>query len=290
MAMKNFTLKDVLFLVVLLLLIKSISAQNRWEFPMIFTDNSGISDTVWFIQDESNRGLESSISKYTILDSHNDDFHVYLRKSGDTIWKTRTHPFSRDFSSIGVYAINYQFPITVSWDQNLFDTIIGNYPPICYAKLENPYTMDHDLEGHEIYDYYGWYILGLNTTGPQPPYDENDLQNWDWFNAMYANMFFPMYVTLIRNYTNISETDATILQLDVYPNPVHKTLHLSLLTEQEGNINVSIYNMQGNRINVHYGILSSKDLYINIEDLVDGCYIIEVSDGSIIHSLRFIKI
>ena len=289
--MKTSMLKNTLLALVILSLCEIANSQNRWEFPMIFTDKFGVSDTVWFIQREDSK-LENNIvteERYCLDD---EGFQVYFRRTGDTLWKSKTHLFTNDFEWEGVYATRLNFPITISWNGRMFDTIIGSNPPISFAKIENSYTGEHDLEGNLIYDYYGWYVLGLNTTGPQPPYDENDLQNWNWFYGMYAYDFFPISVTLKRHYTYIPENNEDILY-DIYPNPVDKIMSISFRIAYQQQVYVAIRDITG-RItkSLYSGILTAgtTDMLFNISDMKDGCYFVCISYGTKTKYAKFVKI
>ena len=278
-------------IILVLMTFVDVDAQARWEFPISFTDATGVSDTVWFIQQDSNADYDCAHSKYTILDPQRETFCVYTMKHGDTIWKTHTHSFANDFYDELIFADNCEFPVTISWNRSLFDTIIGNHNPIWYAKIENMYTSEHDLEGNLIFDYYGWYILHLETTGPQPPYDENDLYNWNIFNALYALDFFPMSLTLLRHHAAIEEHEDQSMLLNVYPNPNEGFLKLTLLSDKDQKAYVSLCNLQGVIVkNLYDGLLLSGEnrLSFDINDVSKGCYLIKVSTDT--KACSFVKI
>ena len=275
--MKISTIKSALLALILLSLCEIANSQNRWEFPMIFTDKFGDSDTVWFIQREESK-LENDTcnltkERYCLFDERFDKpFQVYFRRTGDTLWKSKTHLFTNDFNNIWVYVTQSNFPITISWNSRLFDTIIGDYPPIVRAKIENEYTWSHTLEGWEIVDYYGWYILGLDTTGPQPPYDENDLQHWNWFYEMYADHFFPICITLRRHYSDVPENNEETSPYKVYPNPTNKTLTL-----YGDNISrIEILNALGQKVSEIE--CCEDEITIDISSQPNGIYFLNITD------------
>ena len=278
--MKKNTFITTLLALLLLSLCDIANSQNRWEFPMIFTDKFGVSDTVWFIQREDSKLENNTINvteeRYCLDD---EGFQVYFRRTGDTLWKSKTRLFTNDFNNIGVYATQSNFPITISWNRRLFDTIIGDNPPIVRAKIENEYTWSHDLEGYSCHDCYGWYVLGLNTTGPQPPYDENDLQNWNWFYGMYADYFFPLGITLRRHYSDVPENNEETSFCSVYPNPVNDCIRIEL-SDNASCQSVSIYSIDG-RLVFETQDAMVQPTTINIANLKSGVYIVKVklSDG-----------
>jgi hypothetical protein len=279
--MKKNTFITTLLALLLLSLCEIASSQNRWEFPMVFTDKFGVSDTVWFIQREDSKLENNTINvteeRYCLDD---EGFQVYFRRTGDTLWKSKTHLFTNDFNNIGVYATQSNFPITISWNRRLFDTIIGDNPPIVRAKIENGYTHSHDLDGNEIFDYYGWYVLGLDTTGPQPPYDENDLQHWNWFYEMYADFFFPTGITLRRHYSDVPENNEETSFCSVYPNPVNDCIRIEL-SDNASCQSVTIYSIDG-RLVFETQDATAQPTTINVANLKSGVYIIKVklTDGN----------
>ena len=279
--MKKNTFITTLLALLLLSLCNIANSQNRWEFPMIFTDKFGVSDTVWFIQREDSKLENNTINvteeRYCLDD---EGFQVYFRRTGDTLWKSKTHLFTNDFHNIGVYATQSNFPITISWNRRLFDTIIGDNPPIVRAKIENGYTHSHDLDGNEIFDYYGWYVLGLDTTGPQPPYDENDLQHWNWFYEMFADYFFPLCITLRRHYWDVPENNDETNLYSVYPNPVNDCIRIEL-SDNASCQSVSIYSIDG-RLVFETQDATAQPATINVANLKSGVYVIKVTltDGN----------
>lgn len=277
--MKTTLSKNKLFLLILLACCVFAKAQNNWTFPMIFTIGSGISDTVWFIQDDNaTLGVDEEFGEGQ-FEINPDVFQVYFVLENGMLSKVIAIPFTTDFTNILVRATNWDFPLTVSWNKELFDTIVGNYPPITHATLENLYSGDHDLEGNLIYDYYGWSILNINSTGPQPPYDEHDEQNWSWFNALYAGCYFPMKVNLLRQHNSIIETVGESLSLDVYPNPAKDNTYLSLMSTQQQNIEILLKDLSGKIVKkIFNGTVSQGEqtMFLETNDMPSGCYILEV--------------
>ena len=277
--MKNLTSKKSWFLLVLLFIAGVANAQNNWTFPMVFTIGSGVSDTLWFIQDDNaTLDVDEEFGEGQ-FDINPDVFQVYFRLDNGMLSKVIAIPFTTNFTNILVRAINWDFPVTVSWDKELFDTIVGDYPPIMYASLENSYSAEHDLEGHLLWDYYGWFILGLETTGPQPPYDEHDEQNWSWFNTMYAGCYFPMEVNLLRQHNSIIENDSESVSLSVYPNPAKDNIKLSFQSIQQQHIEILLKDLSGKTAKTLFnGTVSQgkQTLFLEINDLPRGCYILEI--------------
>lgn len=271
--MKNLTSKKSWFLLVLLFIAGVANAQNNWTFPMVFTIGSGVSDTLWFIQDDNaTLDVDEEFGEGQ-FDINPDVFQVYFRLDNGMLSKVIAIPFTTNFTNILVRAINWDFPVTVSWDKELFDTIVGDYPPIMYASLENSYSAEHDLEGHLLWDYYGWFILGLETTGPQPPYDEHDEQNWSWFNTMYAGCYFPMEVNLLRQHNSIIENVGESLSFDVYPNPTKDNVYIEFSPDVNCRA-AEIYTMDGRLVETCHG--TSLQTTIDISSLNSGVYMLKL--------------
>jgi hypothetical protein len=76
----------------------------------------------------------------------------------------------------------------------------------------------------------------------------------------------------------------------VFPNPANNVLNLSLTTTKEDNYNFTIYNQLGAEVNAGNLDFNSKRTHaLNIENLSNGVYFIQVKNGKTAQTIKFIK-
>lgn len=279
----------------LLFLVTTVAgnAQNTWTFPMIFHDATGVSDTIWFIQNNNATiDIDEQFGEGQ-CEIDTSRFCVYFM-IGNIPSKVIAVPYNYDFVAKMVFATKWEFPITISWDKTLFNDTMGGYAPIQTALLLNSYSDGHDLLGNIIFDNAGWFILGADSTGPQPPFDENDETAWEEFFMMgYATSFFPMSVTLSRNPVGIEETELVDTQIKVSPNPAMDQITISFLTINPGYVEMNLYDTMGKKLKVSYREWLSwgeHQVQMSLSGVSNGDYLLEfVKDHKSIKYLHFIK-
>jgi hypothetical protein len=76
----------------------------------------------------------------------------------------------------------------------------------------------------------------------------------------------------------------------VFPNPANNVLNLSLTTTKEDNYNFTIYNQLGAEVNAGNLDFNAKRTHaLNIENLSNGVYFIQVKNGKTAQTIKFIK-
>jgi hypothetical protein len=76
----------------------------------------------------------------------------------------------------------------------------------------------------------------------------------------------------------------------VFPNPANNILNLSLTNTQEDNYSFSIFNQLGAEISTGNLDFNSKRTHaLNIENLSNGVYFIQVKNDKSAQTIRFIK-
>jgi hypothetical protein len=76
----------------------------------------------------------------------------------------------------------------------------------------------------------------------------------------------------------------------VFPNPANNVLNLSLTTTQEDNYSYAIFNQLGAEISSGQLNFNSKRTHaLNIENLSNGVYFIQVRNGQSSQTIKFIK-
>lgn len=287
----NYTLQRKVLLLLLLMTSGVAKAQNSWFFPMVFRDATGISDTLWFVQnDNATIGLDEQFGEGQ-CEVDTSMFGVFFIIE-NTPSKVLAIPFSDDFEEY-VFATKWEFPITISWDKTLFDETIGGFPPIQDAKLLNRYSDNYDLYGNMVFDDPGWFILGIDSTGPQPPFDENDEDAWDEFYEMgYASTFFPMEVTLSRDILGVEESKMESgLQMEIFPIPAKDQLTITFLAQKPGIFNICLFDAMGKKLKVlsREWFSSGKHcVQVCLSDIREGCYLIGLEDSCL--NIKYVQL
>jgi hypothetical protein len=125
--------KHLLFLLFILLTTNFIIAQPQWKFHIAFEDATGAKDTIWLIWDTTATfGIDTQFNEQAQPINYSV-FNVFTGNvNGDTT-KTQALPHPHASNNVEVHAINYQYPITISWDSSLFHAP-GLPPPVGYVN------------------------------------------------------------------------------------------------------------------------------------------------------------
>lgn len=186
----------------------SLFAQPQWKFPIAFEDGSGARDTIWYIWDSSaTAGIDTLLGEGKVQMDPNA-FNVFVTDFNPDSTKTHALPFSAVSLNNHIRAINYQYPILISWDSSLF----SHYFSVGDSMVANAY-MQND------------YFFLVNNGGPIPgTFDmlqENHVDapayNWGSRNQ------FPMQIMVTRHST-VGINDVVQIDRVVSPNPFTEEL------------------------------------------------------------------
>ena len=183
---------------------------DRWIFPLVFTDATNNPDTVWFVQHDYVTTLEDILNEEGINPNVRDEdaFRVYFMQDGVKTRVVSTH-FEEAFLKKDIYADNYEFPIKLDWRKILLEQYyeyVGG--SMNHTSLESEYTLyGYTIEGVGVMDgETEWYGVFNNyeTTGLQPAayYSEEGSYYGDeeMLQSFYTNpTFFPMAVSMSRS-------------------------------------------------------------------------------------------
>ncbi len=156
-----------------------------------------------------------------------------------------------------------------SFDVDTFylDNIVFNSDTTEFSITWN-FVIDNDtFQIEEIYEYieagYYWLSLGFNCSG-----------NFNKAVTSYGRSVY-IYPTL----TSIE--NATIANLNIYPQPVKDNLNISLYSNISGKVNVNIYSLDGRLVSSTPKTLVSGNnlLHINVNSLTNGAYMISIEKG-----------
>jgi hypothetical protein len=76
----------------------------------------------------------------------------------------------------------------------------------------------------------------------------------------------------------------------IYPNPATDLLNIALSTSQEGNYSYTIFNQLGQVTSAgELSLINGKPAGINTQDLNNGIYFIQLSNGDQSQTIKFIK-
>jgi len=237
----------LLILIVLLLSGSYISnAQAQWKFHVAFEDATSAKDTIWFIWDTTAvfYGIDTALGEGNPNMNYND-FNVYTLTwdsypDYDTT-KVVAHPYDYSFGST-IEAINYELPITITWDSALLHA--DWLPPtpvgwVNYARIDNDYFFLYNNNGlaHQ-YDM----TLSDSVTAPY----EGNTDPWAWQDWVH----FPLDVFLIQDPTLGVPNNPYNLNnvLKSYPNPFEKCTNLELYLEKKSFVELSVFDFQGKKI------------------------------------------
>ena len=81
--------------------------------------------------------------------------------------------------------------------------------------------------------------------------------------------------------------------VSAYPNPVDKELNLRLVTPEDDNVNIEIYNEYGQKFNENKNFVLKKGIHfviLEVYDLPNGIYFLRISNDEEIRYIKFIKI
>jgi hypothetical protein len=100
------------------------TAQPTWRFHLAFEDGTGARDTIWFVFDTTATifDVDSQCGEAGVT-LNPDSFHVFMFNQGNDSTQTDAQPYTEFFPSFVsqlFYGMNFQYPLTLSWDTSLF--------------------------------------------------------------------------------------------------------------------------------------------------------------------------
>ncbi len=99
----------------------------------------------------------------------------------------------------------------------------------------------------------------------------------------------PLRRELVRNSRLSSLTDTPQLSVNLFPNPADEWIQLGVTFEGSRNIQVAVYNMDGNQLQqMSYPQSKSRYIPIVLNSFISGTYILKVNAGNEVLTKRFI--
>jgi Secretion system C-terminal sorting domain len=264
----------------MLLLLLSISglSQSTWKFHIAFEDSTGAKDTIWCIWDTT-ATLNISPGPYdTIFNegpaiTNQNIFNVFIYNYNAQQTKTIANPFTSPYFEPIVHAINYQYPIYISWDSILFNSV--GAPDVSgsvyHAKINNDY------------------FFGVNNNPPAQMF------NMLWDNNVIAPFFtwgsqtqFPMFFSIYGQIVGVSEMNRKSLDIRIYPNPFNDIISIQ---SNSAVINTELLDINGRTIFVKNYSFNSDDYSITLPSQIPlGVYLLKLTTSTnLIYHEKIIK-
>ena len=273
--------KIQLIIICLFFIISELDAQEpQFKFHIAFEDATGTKDTVWFIWDSlategpaggSSNDLDTIFGEVPITLS-SSNFEVYINYSGSIYGKVMALPLYWSLAGFPIRAQNYVYPINMYWDTSL---IFNNNLPfdINIATLDNEFFFfsNNDPNLHHQYS-----MMFEDSIQIEP-------FSWgsqDHFPIDFAIGYDPNYGVGIRK-----EKEAT--SITIYPNPVTSKLVIKHKNNYKEYLSVRLTDLMGNIIRQE--IFSSNELNLDIMNLSQGFYFIEVFNNDFNYKEKIIK-
>ena len=262
---KHRRMKKYIIKIVAVLFLPALSfmanAQPQWKFHIAFEDATGAKDTIWCIWDTTATfGVDIQFNEQAVSLNYNQ-FNVFIGNTNGDTTKTQALPHPHSSNDVIVYAINYQYPIMVSWDSSLFH-VPGLPLPVGYI---NRAFINND------------YFFAVNNDPPSHVF------NMLWDNQVLAPSFswgaasqFPMGFYIMRDETiGIGENFIENEDISIYSNST-----TGVLIKSEKSITlIEVFDLYGNIIK-KYSNIYNKQYSFQINDLTNGIYIIQITDNS----------
>lgn len=266
-------MKTYIISIILLLTLNHsrIQAQEipQWLFPIAFEDATGARDTVWIGMDEEGTfGPDAQFGEVP-KEFDENEFGVFfyldtdLNKSDYFVLPISIPPGGE------VYAMNYEYPITVSWDTTLFNVPLLTDSP--EGPINNPLMDNEYFFG--FHGAYGAYHMLFDNEAEMPFFSWGSMDH------------FPVSFSFHRGFGDpLSSDNIENGDFQVWPNPAVKTLRFNSLKSVE---RVRVYGLSG-RLYLDRQVLGSAEL--NISVLPIGAYLVHLSGDGFSSVSKFVKV
>lgn len=203
------------------LLLNVLLAQPQWRFHLAFEDATGVRDTIWLVYDVTatiGSGIDPEV------DTALGEGGVPIAPNVFAVWtynwnldstKTKALPYSF-FPSFGltIYAKDFTFPITISWDSSLFTGPPLPEPGIGSALMDCAYFFSYFNDG-SIPHYFNMRL----TDSTQVQY----VSEQDWL--------FPLNLLFDADETSMDDSRPGCTRALAWPNPASDWVNLECLSD-----------------------------------------------------------
>ncbi len=250
---------------------------TEWKFYLAFEDATGARDTLWYGMDENitswapSENAEFGVVPFEIPP---DIFAVYTGYSNSEWTQVYVNNigFPADFY---IYASNYVYPITLSWDTSLFNAPIlmeTQAGPICNPRLDNDFFFNYHFP-------IGMYSMTLTNEVEMPYFDWGSEDHFPLWFAVGRGNCDPFVVT----------DNIRLNNLNLHPNPTNNTMSIQ---SQDSFERIEIYGLDGRLIMENTNQISvDNTINLDVSDLPAGIYIISAlnASGVLVGRGKFVK-
>jgi hypothetical protein len=243
----------------------------QFKFHLAFEDATGAKDTVWLILDTLAIGNDIIFGEIPISLPINT-FQVYIELGINDIRKVVALPSNQGLYGFAIRSQNYVYPIKMYWDTSL---IFNNNLPfdINVATLDNEFFFFSNNDPNLHHQYSMMFE------------DSIEIEPFSWgsqdhFPIDFAIGYDPNYGVGIRK-----EKEAA--SITIYPNPVTTMLVIKHKNNYKETSFVRLTDVMGNI--VRQEIFSSNELNLDIMNLPQGFYFIEVFNNDFRYKEKIIK-
>lgn len=188
--------------------------------------------------------------------------------------------FDPTFTGSGLFEIFY----TVNDANNCTDTA-SNFIEVLARPGIPVITANLDELSTGIYDQYQWYLNGGILSGET---NQNIIvtQNGDYF-VIVQNGFGCEDTSLVYSFNSVGvESNTSGIEITIYPNPTYGILNVNNLSGSESEI--FIFNINGQK--TLSAIINNQKGTIDVSELSEGIYFIEINSLSQNYKLKFVKL
>ncbi len=243
-------------------------SQAQWKFYVAFEDATGAKDTLWMIYDTTAYAM---LPTDTILGEGKmqfdySKFNVWILNYDFDSTKTTAMPYFifPNHALYNIDAMNFQYPILITWDTSLFhSTILPNQPDlfINLAQIDNDYFffVSNDPSMHT-------YNMLIIDSALAPAF------------SFGAQSHFPMNIHFSYDPSiGINDIENEISNVKIYPIPFDAYINISSKLPIEA---IDIQTIEGRIIIKSCLDKSSSNNYkINTEGISKGLYFLSIKQN-----------
>jgi hypothetical protein len=277
-------MKNLLCFILFLAYSLSMHAQSyepQFKFWLAFEDATGAKDTLWLIMDSTAKiGPNDDphlgeVMLYDTTENFKVSFDNYL--PSDTLRKYKMHKVlavnsSQKGLSAHITSFNYQLPITIRYDTNIFN---NNGLPYEFktAYLHNYYSYFYLNNTQHFFIYLKEYISG----GWMPDIFDSVTLPYVDNNPNFSHFPLEFYLDINPfSFVGVSELERSEEVPIIYPNPT--TDVLNVINKEDCDCEIAIYNVYGQKVFGERYFPQINKVSIDISFLENGIYILHINN------------